>query len=130
MEARARADVTRASLKVGAVLKGTVSSVRDFGAFIDLGGLDGLLPASEIGYQRGTRPADLLTVGQAVSVQVLRIEKPREPRPGQRPARETEQITLSLKALERDPWEEAIERLSPGTAVRGRAPPEWSSIRS
>lgn len=119
-EARGRAELTRASLKVGAVMKGTVASLRDFGAFIDLGGLDGLLPASEIGYQRGARPADVLTVGQPVTVQVLRIEKPREPRPGQRPGRETEQITLSLKALERDPWDEAVERLAPGTVVRGR----------
>ena len=119
-EARARAEVTRATLKVGAVLKGVVSSVRDFGAFVDLGGLDGLLPASEIGYQRGTRPAEVLAVGQPVTVQVLRIEKPREPRPGQRPGRETEQITLSLKALERDPWEEMVERLAPGAVVRGR----------
>ena len=119
-EARARAAVTRASLKVGAVLTGTVASVRDFGAFIDLGGLDGLLPASEIGFQRGTRPADVLAVGQPVTVQILRIEKPREAKPGQRPPRETEQITLSLKALERDPWEEAVTRLAQGAVVNGK----------
>lgn len=127
-EAHARAEITRATLKVGAVLSGVVASVRDFGAFIDLGGLDGLLPASEIGFQRGTRPGDVLTVGQPVTVQVLRLEKARAPRPGQAPrsgagrggGEPGEQITLSLKALERDPWEEVTAQLAPGTVVRGK----------
>jgi small subunit ribosomal protein S1 len=96
-----------------------VRSVKDFGAFVDIGGLDGLLPASELGYDRGARPADVLSVGQAVTVQVLRIEKPREPRDPSKRARDTEQITLSLKALEQDPWEEAVARLTPGSVVRG-----------
>jgi small subunit ribosomal protein S1 len=107
-------------LSVGAVVSGVVRSLKDFGAFVDIGGLDGLLPASELGYDRGARPSDVLSVGQAVTVQVLRIEKAREPRDPSKRARDTEQITLSLKALERDPWEEAVTRLQPGTVVRGK----------
>ena len=119
-ESRERAATTRATLSVGSVVSGVVRSVKDFGAFVDIGGLDGLLPASELGYDRGARPADVLSVGQAVTVQVLRIEKPREPRDPSKRARDNDQITLSLKALERDPWEEAVERLKPGTVVKGK----------
>ena len=128
-EQRARAAVTRDKLVVGAVLPGVVTGLKDFGAFVDLGGIDGLLPASEIGYQRGTRPADVLSIGQAVTVQILRIEKrAQDPRPDparlpsradhrQRPS---EQITLSLKSLERDPWVDAAQTLAPGAAMRGK----------
>ena len=115
-EAREKATVTRASLTVGAVIPGVVSALKDFGAFIDIGGLDGLLPASEIGFQRGVRPGDVLSIGQPVTVQVLRIEK----RPADQKGRNTEQITLSLKSLERDPWEDAVAQLQPGTTRRGR----------
>jgi small subunit ribosomal protein S1 len=145
-EGRARAVETRAKLVPGAVVSGVVTSVKDFGAFVDLGGLDGLLPASEIGFQRGARPSELLAVGQPITVQVLRIEK-RDPaqRPGgaeraqrsdrgggaeragrpehanraERPSGGTEQITLSLKSLERDPWDDAVARLPPGSTVKG-----------
>ena len=73
-EGRARAVETRARLAVGAVLPGVVTSLKDYGAFIDLGGIEGMLHVSEIGFSRVTRPADVLTVGQAVSVQAIRIE--------------------------------------------------------
>jgi small subunit ribosomal protein S1 len=131
-EGRARAAETRATLVPGAVVKGVVTSVKDFGAFVDLGGLDGLLPASEIGFQRGARPADLLAVGQQVTVQILRIEmrdtgKRGDGRTrvdaGERTAaagRPMEQITLSLKSLERDPWDDAVARLPAGTTVKGK----------
>jgi small subunit ribosomal protein S1 len=136
-EQRARAALTRDKLVVGAVLPGVVTGLKDFGAFVDLGGIDGLLPASEIGYQRGTRPADVLSIGQPVTVQILRIEK-RTPdqrsdqRPDPRPdparlpgrsdhrQRPSEQITLSLKSLERDPWVDAAQTLAPGAAMRGK----------
>jgi small subunit ribosomal protein S1 len=134
-EQRARAAVTRDALRVGAVLPGIVTGLKDFGAFVDLGGIDGLLPASEIGFQRGTRPSDVLTVGQAVTVQVLRIEqRSPEARTTSRPSnasnasndrpegkhRATEQITLSLKSLERDPWIDLAQTLTPGTPMRGK----------
>jgi small subunit ribosomal protein S1 len=112
-EMQARAADTRAKLTVGAVLSGVVVALKDFGAFVDVGGIEGLLPASEIGFQRGTRPSDVLTIGQPVTVQVLKIEKRDDPK---RP----EQVSFSLKALERDPWLGAAERLRAGTVVRGR----------
>ena len=83
-EMQARAVETRGKLTIGAVLSGTVVALKDFGAFVDVGGIEGLLPASEIGFQRGTRPSDVLTVGQPVTVQVMRIEKRDDPR---RPSR-------------------------------------------
>src|SRR5436190_1660132 len=110
---RARAVDTRAKLVPGAVLSGTVTAVKDFGAFVDVGGIEGLLPASEIGFQRGTKPADVLSLGQPVTVQVMRIEKRDDPK---RP----EQVSFSLKALERDPWQDAAANLVPGAVVEGR----------
>ena len=112
-EARARGVATRAKLTVGAVLPGTVVAIKDFGAFVDLGGLEGMLPASELGFQRGVRPADVLAIGQELQVQVMRIEKTDDPR---RP----ERISLSLKALERDPWDDVAERFPAGSKVTGK----------
>jgi small subunit ribosomal protein S1 len=111
-EARARATETRAKLTVGAVLPGVVTSLKDFGAFVDLGGIEGMLHVSEIGFQRVTRPADVLAIGQRIVVQVLRIEKRDDPK---RP----EQVALSLKSLERDPWEDAAAQLAEGSTARG-----------
>ena len=90
-----------------------VTALKDFGAFVDVGGIEGLLPASEIGFQRGTSPSDVLTVGQPVTVQVMRIEKRDDPR---RP----EQVSFSLKALERDPWQDAVAELPAGALVKGQ----------
>jgi small subunit ribosomal protein S1 len=112
-ESRARAEDTRTKMAVGAVLSGVVTAIKDFGAFVDVGGIEGLLPASEISFQRGARPGDVLAVGQPVTVQVTRIEKRDDPR---RP----EQVSFSLKALERDPWEDAAARFPAGTVARGQ----------
>jgi small subunit ribosomal protein S1 len=112
-EARSRAEVTRGKVVVGAVLPGVVTALKDFGAFVDVGGIEGLLPASEISFERGTRPADVLTIGQPVTVQVMRVEKRDDPK---RP----EQVSFSLKALERDPWQDAVAQFPAGTVVRGQ----------
>ena len=112
-EMQSRAAETRSKLTVGAVLPGVVTALKEFGAFVDVGGIEGLLPASEIGFQRGARPADLLSVGQPITVQVLRIDRRDDPR---RP----EQVSFSLKSLERDPWQDAADRLAVGTVVRGQ----------
>ena len=123
-DARARAVETRTKLQVGAVLPGVVTGLKDFGAFIDLGGIEGMLHVSEIGFSRVTRPADVLAIGQPVTVQVLRIEKRDDPN---RP----EQVALSLKALETDPWEEAAARFPTGTRVaRARLRASSLSARS
>ncbi len=112
-EARGRAVETRGKVVVGAVLPGVVTAIKDFGAFVDVGGIEGLLPASEISFERGVRPADVLTVGQPVTVQVMRVEKRDD-------ARRPEQVSFSLKALERDPWQDAAAQWTAGI---GRARP-------
>lgn len=103
------AEETRKKIAPGAVLTGTVSSLADFGAFIDLGGVQGLVPLSELSHSRASRPADLLRIGDAVTVKVLRVDQ------------EKGRISLSLKALEGDPWAVVAGRLRERQVVRGRA---------
>jgi small subunit ribosomal protein S1 len=112
-EQKVRAVETRGRLMVGAVMPGTVTAIKDFGAFVDLGGIEGMLPASELGFTRGVRPAEVLSVGQKLEVQVLRIERTDDPR---RP----ERISLSLKALAEDPWDEVPAKYPAGRKVSGK----------
>ena len=112
-EARGRAEKVRAKIVPGAVLPGVVASIKEFGAFIDLGGIEGMLHASELGFSRNTRPGEVLTVGQRLDVQVLKVERTSDPK---RP----ERISLSLKALERDPWEDVRTRFPSGTQLTGK----------
>ena len=112
-EAQARAVETRARLSIGAVLQGTVSSLKEYGAFIDIGGIEGMLHISELGFSRVAHPKDVLSVGQSVQVQIIRMEKSDDPR---RP----EKISLSLKSLEKDPWTEAKERFPEGSRIKGK----------
>jgi small subunit ribosomal protein S1 len=111
-EQKARAAELRARLEVGAVLRGTVTAVKDYGAFIDLGGVEGMVHVSELAFERVKHPQDLLTVGQPVDVAVLRIEKSPDPR-------HPDRIALSLRALARDPWQDAAERFPVGARVKG-----------
>jgi small subunit ribosomal protein S1 len=114
-EARAQAAQTREKLVPGAVLSGSVSSIREFGAFIDLGGVEGLLPNAELSYDRSASAAAMLSPGDLVEVQVREVK---EGPPDKRGA-PTTKITLSLKALAPDPWEQ-IERVAPlGTVLAG-----------
>ncbi|HWM88471.1 MAG TPA: 30S ribosomal protein S1 [Kofleriaceae bacterium] len=112
-EAEERAAELRQHLEVGAVLPGTVTTIKDYGAFVDLGGIEGMLHVSELGFQRVGHPSDVLSVGQSVQVQVTKMEKTGDPK---RP----EKISLSLKALEKDPWTEVAARYSEGARLRGR----------
>ncbi|MBI5490024.1 MAG: S1 RNA-binding domain-containing protein [Deltaproteobacteria bacterium] len=112
-EARAKAAEARARLQPGVVVKGKVTALKDYGAFVDLGGLEGMLHVSEIGFARVTRAADVLAVGQEVEVQILRIEKSDDPR-------RSERISLSLKSLAKDPWEEVPARFAVGARATGR----------
>jgi small subunit ribosomal protein S1 len=111
-EQRALAAETRARIEVGAVLQGTVTSLQDYGAFVDLGGIEGMVHISELGLGRVGHPKDLLSVGQRVDVAVLRIEQTGNPK---RP----EKIALSIRALAPDPWEEAERRYPIGAQVAG-----------
>ena len=112
-EAQAKAAELRTRLQVGAVIKGRVTSLTTYGAFVDLGGLEGLLHVSEIGYSRLADPREALAVGQEIEVQVIKIEKGKDEK---RP----ERISLSRRALERDPWRDAAARFPEGAVLPGR----------
>ncbi len=113
-DAREGRDAMLATLEVGKIVRGTVSAVRDFGAFVDLGGVEGLIPASEIAHER-VNVADRITAGESVEVQVLEIKDDVEK--GQK------RITLSLKALlatpEKSPAKSSAS-LEIGSVVQGR----------
>jgi small subunit ribosomal protein S1 len=108
-QAAAAAEETRKKIVPDAVLSGTVVSLADFGAFVDLGGVQGLVPMSELSHARVERAGDRLRVGETVTVKVLRVDA------------EKGRITLSLKALEGDPWAAVPGRLRERHVVRGRA---------
>jgi small subunit ribosomal protein S1 len=110
-EAKEKATEMRKDLVEGADLTGTIARIRPFGAFVDLGGVDGMVHVSEISHARVGHPSELLKVGQEVKVRVVKVE-------GLGTA--SERISLSLKRLEPDPWEAAAARLSPGTQVHGK----------
>ena len=106
-QALAHADSRRAGLQEGDVVDGTVRSLTAYGAFIDIGGVDGLLHVSDIAWTRVGNPADLLTVGQKIEAKVLKLD----------PA--TKRISLGMKQLTPEPWETAGERYSVGQRVTG-----------
>lgn len=110
-EAAAQAAQTWEQLHVGAVLQGRVTNIRDFGAFVDLGGVEGLIHVSELGYGRVNHPSEVLEVGQVVEAQVVKVE---EAGTGRR------QVGLSMKALAADPWTTVRERFPIGTTVHGK----------
>jgi small subunit ribosomal protein S1 len=112
-EAEVRAAELRKTLEVGTVVRGTVTTVKDYGAFVDIGGLEGMLHVSELGFQRVGHPSEVLRVGQPVEVLVTKIEKTTDPK---RP----EKISLSLKALEADPWGEIADRFPVGSRAKGK----------
>jgi small subunit ribosomal protein S1 len=97
-ELSSRKQQTLASLSEGAIVTGVVKSLADYGAFIDLGGLDGLLHVSDISYGRIGKPSDVLKEGQEVTVRVLKFDP------------EHERVSLGMKQLVPDPWETAVER--------------------
>jgi small subunit ribosomal protein S1 len=107
-EAAALAEQTWKVAVPGAVLKGRIVSLADFGAFVDLGGVQGLVHISEISHERVARPADLLKPGQEVSVKVVKVDT------------EKGRISLSMKALEENPWDAAAGRLTEGDQLRGK----------
>ncbi|HIC89034.1 MAG TPA: S1 RNA-binding domain-containing protein [Anaerolineae bacterium] len=95
------------TLKVGDVLTGRVTALRNFGAFVDIGGADGLVHISEISWQKINHPRDVLLVGQTVEVQVIRVD----------PAKQ--RIGLSIKRLLPNPWDSVRDLYQPGQLVEG-----------
>ncbi|HKB76403.1 MAG TPA: 30S ribosomal protein S1 [Myxococcales bacterium] len=99
---------TLQKLKEGAVLTGIVKNLTDYGAFIDLGGIDGLLHITDMSWGRVGHPSEMLNVGDELRVIVLKFD----------PA--TERVSLGLKQIQEDPWAHAAEKFPPGTRVTGK----------
>ncbi len=95
-------------LKEGQILDGVVKNITDYGAFVDLGGVDGLLHVTDIAWKRINHPAEALTIGQPVKVQVIRFNA------------DTQRISLGMKQLEADPWEGVDVKYPPGIKCTGR----------
>src|SRR5690349_1790922 len=96
------------NLTEGQVVDGVVKNITDYGAFVDLGGIDGLLHVTDIAWKRVNHPSDVLSVGQTVKVQIIRINP------------ETQRISLGMKQLDKDPWEGVAAKYPIGAKVRGR----------
>ena len=94
-------------IEPGQVVKGEVVRITDFGAFIDIGGLDGLLPLSQLSWRWIDHPTDILKVGEKIDVEVISIDYDKQ------------RVSLSLKNLEPDPWIEAAEKIKEGDKVQG-----------
>lgn len=105
--AEARAEIID-GIKEGAILDGVVKNITDYGAFIDLGGVDGLLHVTDISWKRINHPAEVLTVGQNVKVQVIRFNE------------DNQRISLGMKQLESDPWQSVAEKYKVGEVYKGK----------
>ncbi len=104
----AKKAVTLSTLEEGTILTGTVKNLTDYGAFVDLGGLDGLLHITDMSWGRLTHPRDLVNVGDEIQVKVLKFDKDKQ------------RVSLGFKQLTPDPWLDATERYPIGAQVRGR----------
>src|SRR3984893_3790893 len=104
----ARAEETRKAIVPGAELTGTVKTLTPFGAFIDLGGIDGLLHVSEMSRRRVSDPKEIVSVGQQVRVKVIRVEN------------DAKRISLSMKDQEPDPWADVTDRYPVGAQFNGK----------
>ena len=96
------------NLAEGQIVDGVVKNITDYGAFVDLGGIDGLLHVTDIAWKRVNHPSDVLQVGQTIKVQIIRINP------------ETQRISLGMKQLDKDPWEIVAERYPIGSRVKGK----------
>src|SRR6202521_4080398 len=108
VEQEARTKDASQLLKEGRVLRGTVKNLTDYGAFVDLGGLDGLLHVTDMSWGRVNHPSDLVKVGDEIDVVVLKFD------------RESERVSLGTKQLTEDPWAHAPEKYPAGSRVTGR----------
>ncbi len=97
-----------ASLKEGQVVEGVVKTITDYGAFVDLGGVDGLLHVTDIAWRRVSHPTEVLNVGQTVTVQIIKINP------------ETQRISLGMKQLQTDPWEGVAAKYPVGVRFKGK----------
>jgi small subunit ribosomal protein S1 len=96
------------SLAEGQIIDGVVKNITDYGAFVDLGGIDGLLHVTDLSYKRVNHPSEMLNIGDTVKVQIIRIN------------RDTQRISLGMKQLESDPWDGAAAKYPVGAKLSGR----------
>lgn len=99
---------TLKAIEEGAIVKGLVKNLTDYGAFIDLGGLDGLLHITDLSWKRVNHPSEVLTIGEEIEVQVLRYD------------RQKERVSLGMKQMKSDPWESADMRYPKNSTVKGK----------
>ncbi|PBB66205.1 30S ribosomal protein S1 [Mesorhizobium sp. WSM4312] len=95
------------NLEEGQVVEGVVKNITDYGAFVDLGGIDGLLHVTDMAWRRVNHPTEILNIGQTVKVQIIRINQ------------ETHRISLGMKQLESDPWSEIGTKFPIGKKIKG-----------
>src|SRR6266702_1194030 len=95
------------NLEEGQVVEGVVKNITDYGAFVDLGGIDGLLHVTDMAWRRVNHPPEILNIGQTVKVQIIRINQ------------ETHRISLGMKQLESDPWSEIGTKFPIGKKIKG-----------
>jgi small subunit ribosomal protein S1 len=107
-EYSAEREALLSSLREGAVLKGIVKNLTDYGAFVDLGGIDGLLHITDMAWKRVKHPSEVVNVGDEIQVKVLRFD------------REKTRVSLGLKQLGEDPWEDIARRYPPGSRLFGK----------
>src|SRR5208282_5628254 len=96
------------NLKEGQILDGVVKNITDYGAFVDLGGVDGLLHVTDIAWRRVNHPSEVLNIGQTVRVQVVKVNQ------------DTQRISLGMKQLEADPWDGVEMKYPLHTKYKGR----------
>ena len=96
------------TLAEGQIIDGIVKNITDYGAFVDLGGIDGLLHVTDMSYKRVNHPSEVINIGDTVKVQIVRINK------------DTQRISLGMKQLESDPWEGAEAKYAIGARLSGR----------
>lgn len=108
-EERFAKDRLYSQIKEGEIVQGTVRSLMDYGAFVDIGGVDALLHVGDIAWSRISKPADVLSVGQQIEVKVLKLATEGEKR----------RISVGLKQLQAHPWDAAAKKFKPGDRVRG-----------
>ena len=104
--AEERSDLIQ-NLTEGQIIEGAVKNITDYGAFIDLGGIDGLLHITDMSYKRISHPQDIINIGDTVRVQIIRIN------------RETQRISLGMKQLKEDPWKNVVTKYPIGTKLSG-----------
>ncbi len=107
-ERKALREETLKHLKEGEILEGVVKNITDYGAFVDLGGIDGLLHITDISWGRINHPSEKLSIGEKITVKILNFD------------RERERVSLGLKQISPDPWEEVDEKHPIGSQVKGR----------